>query len=99
MVAPRRTSFYLWFIVLLLLLSQTGSAWSIFGLLALYPFIQDEMGLTRAQVGSISSCLLGGAFLTVFIGGWISDIFGVRKILALSLVFCRRDETGRLVVF
>ena len=29
---------------------------------------------------------MGGAFFTVFAGGWLSDISGVRKILTLSLV-------------
>lgn len=83
---PRSSGFYVGFIVALVFLSQLASAWSIFGLAALYPFIQDDMGLSRAQVGSITSCLLGGAFFTVFAGGWISDISGVRKILTLSLV-------------
>ena len=83
---PRSSSFYIGLVVVVVLLSQLASAWSIFGLAALYPFIQDDMGLSRAQVGSITSCLLGGAFFTVFAGGWLSDISGVRKILTLSLV-------------
>jgi len=82
----RSSGFYIGLVVGLVLLSQLASAWSIFGLAALYPFIQDDMGLSRAQVGSITSCLLGGAFFTVFAGGWLSDISGVRKILTLSLV-------------
>ena len=59
----RSSGFYIGLVVGLVLLSQLASAWSIFGLAALYPFIQDDMGLSRAQVGSITSCLLGGAFL------------------------------------
>ncbi|MCL0032113.1 hypothetical protein M1N14_01545 [Dehalococcoidia bacterium] len=37
----------------------------------LYPFIRDDLGLTRAQVGLITSAIMGTSMITVVIGGWL----------------------------
>jgi predicted MFS family arabinose efflux permease len=53
----------------------------------LYPFIRDDLGLTRAQVGLITSAIMGTSMITVVIGGWLSDTWGAKKILVIVMLY------------
>ena len=53
----------------------------------LYPFIRDDLGLTRAQVGLITSAIMGTSMITVVIGGWMSDTWGAKKILVIVMLY------------
>jgi nitrate/nitrite transporter NarK len=53
----------------------------------LYPFIKEELGLTRAQVGLITSAIMGTSMVTVVIGGWLSDTWGTKKILVIVMLY------------
>ncbi len=77
---------YPWVVVVLALVSQMGGSWPGQGLPAVYPFIQQDLDLSRAEVGLISSALLGGAIATVFLGGWLSDVLGVKRVMVGFLV-------------
>lgn len=56
--------------------------WS-FGVL--YPFLQEPLGASRAQLGLITSGLLVGGASTVLLAGWLVDVLGVRKLLTILL--------------
>ncbi|MFC2001058.1 MFS transporter [Chloroflexota bacterium] len=78
---------YLWWIALPLL---TGAALShalmLRGFPVLYPFIQDEFGLSRAQLGLITSAMAIGFAAVVLLAGWLTDNFGVKRMITISLL-------------
>jgi len=68
-----------WKILALISLSHIIGATAQYGINTLAPFYQDELGLSRAQVGLFFSsfylAMTGASFAT----GWLADRFGVRK--------------------
>ncbi len=56
------------------------------GLPVLYPFIQDEFSLSLAQVGLITSFQAVGFAVAVLLAGWLTDSFGVKRIITFSLL-------------
>jgi len=56
------------------------------GLPVLYPFIQSEFGLSLAQVGLITSTLAIGFATAVLLAGWLTDTFGVKRMITISLL-------------
>lgn len=77
----------LWLIVALATVAQVGDGIVTQGIPVLYPFIQDELSLTRAQVGLITSGMMAGSMVTVFLGGWLADVWGVKRVLVLVLIY------------
>ena len=77
---------YLWIVLPLVVAAQLSQALPRMGLPVLYPFIQDEFGLSRAQVGLITSVLSFGFAVAVLLAGWLADKFGVRRMIAISLL-------------
>ncbi|MDA1216074.1 MAG: MFS transporter, partial [Chloroflexi bacterium] len=67
--------------------AQVGDGIVTQGIPVLYPFIQDELSLTRAQVGLITSGMMAGSMVTVFLGGWLADVWGVKRVLVLVLIY------------
>ena len=67
-------------------LSSRWSSAPNYGLPMLFPFIQKDLDLSLAHVGLISSALGAGGIATAFIGGWLVDTVGVRRVMALCLV-------------
>ena len=63
-------------VVALAALIQGTLAWVNQGIPILYPFIREELGLTLAQVGLITSVLSGGGMVTSLLGGWLTDVWG-----------------------
>ena len=78
---------YHWVALALATIMQTGDSWVSVGISTLYPFIKADLGLSQAQVGLITSAALIGGVLTVLPGGWLTDVWGVRRLVAGSLVF------------
>ncbi|MEK9658541.1 MAG: MFS transporter [Chloroflexota bacterium] len=62
----------------LAVLSHGGFSLSGQGFTPFYPFIQDDLGLTRTQVGLITGTIFGAATVTSAGFGWAIDRFGVR---------------------
>ncbi len=56
------------------------------GLPVLYPFIQAEFGLTRAQVGIITSSYAAAFGVAVLPAGMLADYFGVKRLVTISLL-------------
>ena len=55
------------------------------GIGALFPFIQEDLGATRAQLGLISASLFVGGVVTALLTGWMADVVGVRRLQAATL--------------
>lgn len=83
---PFKAMFYPWVVVALALGAQAAAACASQGLPVLYPFVQTEFGLSRAQVGLITSALMGGGGVTVFVGGWLADVVGVKRVMTTILL-------------
>jgi MFS family permease len=75
-----------WTILALICVSHIIGATAQYGINTLAPFYQDELRLTRAQVGLLFSAfylaMTGASFGT----GWLADYFGVRKTTLLGHV-------------
>lgn len=56
------------------------------GMGVLYPFIQEELNTTSAQLGLISSGQWAGTAATVLFTGWLADVLGARRLLTTSLI-------------
>ena len=76
------------------------------GLPSLFPFIQEDFGLTRAQVGLIVSFIGLGATLGALPMGWLTDRLGARPLLAFSGIgaavgvslFSLADSLGQILL-
>ena len=56
------------------------------GIGVLYPFIQEELDTSRAQLGLIASGQMAGMAATVLFAGWLADVIGVRRLWTASLI-------------
>lgn len=65
-----------------------------YGINTFAPFYQDELGLTRAQVGLFFTAFYIGMAGFSFTAGWLSDTLGVRKASSIGHVFA-----GTAVIF
>ncbi|MFC1981104.1 MFS transporter [Chloroflexota bacterium] len=81
-----QTGRYLWIALPLVTGALLAQALSHVGLPVLYPFIQNEFGLSRAQVGLITSAMSISLAIAVVLAGWLTDIFGVKRMITISLV-------------
>ena len=70
-----------WYIVVVLLVGQLSHTFTNQGIPTLYPFIQDALSLSRAEVGLISSGMILGATFTTLIAGWLVDALGVKRMM------------------
>lgn len=52
----------------------------------LAPYIQDDLGLTKAQIGFFISLLYLGSALTGYAAGWLSDQWSISKTIVAGLV-------------
>lgn len=52
------------------------------GVPTLAPFLQEELALTRGEVGLFNSAIMGGSFVALFFSGWMVDIKGERAALS-----------------
>jgi ACS family hexuronate transporter-like MFS transporter len=75
---PRRDPFR-WTILGLISLSHIIGAAAQYGINTLAPFYQDELGLSRAQVGLFFSAFYLAMAGASYGSGWLADRFGVRQ--------------------
>jgi len=52
----------------------------------LLPFIQDDLGLSKAELGLFISLLYLGSITTGYVAGWLSDRWSIYKTLILGLL-------------
>ncbi len=72
---------YVLVILAITLLVQMSTSIGITVIPPLSPFIQEELKLTRAQIGMIGSAISFGQMFTLIISGWLVDIVGIRIML------------------
>lgn len=84
--AKDRPSRYRWAALALALLAQTGANLVHQAIAPLSPLFQQDLGLTRTQVGLVSSASSVGVWSIALAGGLLTDRFGVRKILSMCLI-------------
>ena len=77
---------YPWFVVALLVVSISSSAIIYMGFGVLFPFIQEDLELSRAQLGLISSGMFLGGTASVLFLGWLVDVVGVKQLQVWSLI-------------
>ena len=76
-----------WTILALITLSHVIGAAAQYGISTLAPFYQDELGLSRAQVGLFFSAFYFAMTGASFGAGWLADRWGVRKTISQGHVF------------
>lgn len=69
---------YRWAILALTFFLQACSSMAVFSFGPLAPFLRDDLGITRAQVGMFSSTIYLGMVLFGTHAGWLTDKFGIR---------------------
>lgn len=70
-----------WLMLSLALLCQVAVSLVVQGVPTLAPFLQADLGLTRAEVGMFNSALMGGSLVAMFAAGWVVDVKGERAAL------------------
>ena len=81
-----QTTRYLWVVTFLIVGVTIIEGLLRVGLPVMYPFIQNEFGLSTAQVGLITSLMATGTGITAIFAGWLADNFGVKRILAIAML-------------
>ncbi len=81
-----RTDRYLFAALFLITGTMLAQALISQGLPVLYPFIQNEFALSRAQVGLITSSYSMGIGATILLAGWLTDSLGVKRMTIISLL-------------
>ena len=71
-----------WFILGIVTLAQVGVALIHLGVPALVPFIQEDLKLSRTEVGLVSSVLNGGVVVVAILAGKAVDYLGERWVIA-----------------
>ena len=75
---------YPWVVVFLCIITATSGTFAQTGIGVLFPFIQEELGTTRAQLGLIMSVMLVGATATGLLSGWMADVVGARRLQTVT---------------
>lgn len=77
---------YPWVVVAMCVLTTMAGGFFVFGLGVLYPFIQEDLDINRAQLGLIASGRSVGASVAALLVGWMFDVLGVRRMLTVARV-------------
>ena len=72
------------FVIGLSTLMVLGMAMGGVGIPVLFPYIKEELAFSRTQLGLITSLLIGGGLGTALLGGWLTDAWGVKRVLVLA---------------
>ena len=73
-------------VIVLALLGSMPTAFVQQGMPVLFPFIQEDFGTTRAQLGLIAAGLGLGGIATAILMGWVADALGIRMLLPVTLM-------------
>ena len=76
---------YAWVVVTLCVVINMALSFTNGGLGVLFPFIQEDLSLSLAELGFIASGSVVGGAASALLGGWLSDVLGVRRMQALAL--------------
>lgn len=76
-----------WMILALITFSHIIGAAAQYGINTLAPFYQDELGLSRAQIGLFFSAFYSAMSGASFGAGWLADHWGVRRTISQGHLF------------
>ena len=76
---------YPWIVLLASTLVQTAASFGNQVISPLAPFLVDDLGLARADVGLLVTAAYFGASLVLVVAGSLSDRFGVRALFLLGM--------------
>jgi MFS transporter, ACS family, hexuronate transporter len=68
------------------MLSQTSSSFILSALSPLVPLFQPDLGLSKTEVGLLFSATSVGAWSVVLLAGYLTDRFGIRKVMSMALM-------------
>ena len=77
---------YAWVVVGLFVVTTMAMSAVYVGFGVLYPFIQEDLDISLAQLGLISSGIVVGGSVTSLLVGWAADVIGVRRLQAVTLL-------------
>ena len=77
---------YPWVVVALCVATTMAVTVASVGFGVLYPFIQEDLEISRAQLGLISAGMVAGGSITSLFVGWVADVIGVRRLQTVSLL-------------
>lgn len=77
---------YLWIVLPLIFGIQMADTLAGQGIPVLYPFIRNEFGLSRTEIGFITSAYSLGGLASSALAGWLTDCLGVKRIMLISLI-------------
>lgn len=74
-----------WIVVLAITLAQATEAFTVQGFPALVPFLSEELAISKARLGMLTSSFFAGGFISVIPAGWVIDRIGVRMSMSIGL--------------
>jgi sugar phosphate permease len=74
-----------WTVIAAATLAQATEALTVQGFPSLVPFVAEELTLTKARTGMLTSAFFAGGLVSVIPAGWVIDRIGVRKSLTIAL--------------
>ena len=78
------THSYRWLILVIVWFAFTIMYFTRLCLPPLSPFMRTELNLTNAEVGLLMSAAAAGYVCVMMLGGILSDVFGVRKLMLIG---------------
>ncbi|SRR6266540_979516 len=84
-MGPRVWVAYPWIVLAASTLVQTAASFGSRGISPLAPFLVDDLGLSRNQIGLLVTATYLGGILVLIVAGSLSDRFGVRSLFLVGL--------------
>src|SRR5688500_18794608 len=82
--ARTRESGYMWVVLFASVLVQTTASFGNQAVSPLAPFLQEDLQLSKSQIGLIITAFFSGAVLMLTPAGWVSDRLGVRRMFLVG---------------
>ena len=77
---------YPWVVLVLCVVSTMAVTSTFVGFGAVFPFLQDDLDISRAKIGLISAGLMVGGSATSLVAGWLVDVLGACRLQALTML-------------
>ena len=77
---------YSWVILIIAVLVHGSARLPRYMIAPLAPFLQEALGISRAEIGLLSSTALARSFVSLLAAGWLADRVGARRIFLIGLL-------------
>jgi sugar phosphate permease len=78
----------MWVVLFASVLVQTTASFGNQAISPLAPFLQDDLQLSKSQIGLIITAFFTGGVLMLTPAGWVSDRLGVRTMFLVGMIGC-----------